>query len=348
MGNSRHRQTRAALGTAVALALAACGDDDDAGTAPEEPRGGAETASASDETLYATSFFGTPLDIVLPSWLEGSDVDDSANFLTWNVDVDERALRFMRPVAVYPPGSGTTAAVPDDFVAYVDGFAAHGAVLTDRSDTTVGGQPATVLTISTEDPFEGSLDGVLGCPEEGLPAASCFGPGDEVILRLAIVDTGDGPLLIWLRNPAGAGVDMVAEAEVFADLLAGVRFADRRPEVAQAAEATPLDGTYQWTLTTADALATPGQNPDDSYPWTFTVTLDRGDVSVHVEYVGGSEDHQGTYEATDDHIEFNYAGLRSSYDVVQDTDGTLHLTAIEPVDPGDAYVNTAQPWTKVG
>ena len=69
---------------------------------------------------------------------------------------------------------------------------------------------------------------------------------------------------------------------------------------------------------------------------------------MHVEYGGGSEDHKGTFEATADQIEFVYSGRRTTYGVRQDPDGTLHLTAVGTIDPGDACVNTAEPWIKVG
>ena len=70
--------------------------------------------------------------------------------------------------------------------------------------------------------------------------------------------------------------------------------------------------------------------------------LDQGEVTMHVEYGGGSEDHQGTYEATSDRIEFVYGGLRTTYDVVQDADGTLHLTAVGEIDPGAVVARGAE------
>jgi hypothetical protein len=163
-----------------------------------------------------------------------------------------------------------------------------------------------------------------------------------------VTDTDAGPMLIWLRVAQDA--DLVAEAPRLDELLAGIRFADRQPEVEEAA-ATPYDGTYEWTLTAADAEAhDPNHAPEGaaSYPWNFTLVLDKGAVTLRVVSVGyPTETIRGTYDVDGDQITLEFSGPDATYALTQDPDGTIHATPVEPVhDPGDAYVMTTKPWTK--
>jgi hypothetical protein len=192
-----------------------------------------------------------------------------------------------------------------------------------------------------------ALDGSLGCPDNGLSAEDCFGLQPDVVLRIAVVDTPNGPLLIWLRLPADPAPDLTTAAHDFDGLLAGIRFADRSPE-AVAITASPIDGTYQWTLTEADSRAH-GETPDASYPWVFTITLDQGAAQLHIEFANGSpEEHSGTYEVVGNRLTFHTSGLTESFDFTADADGNLQMTAVLPMDPGDVYVNTAKPWMLIG
>jgi hypothetical protein len=45
----------------------------------------------------------------------------------------------------------------------------------------------------------GSLDGAIGCPETDQAANTCFGPQDDLLLRLVTVDVDGTPVLIWER-----------------------------------------------------------------------------------------------------------------------------------------------------
>ena len=292
--------------------------------------------------------FTTPLDVDVPSWLQPTPDEDSAHFVTWSSGDGSRAVRVLHPVLVYPPGSTTTAPIPADYVGYLLGQADHGGHLTDRQDATVDGHPATLFTGTTDQ----SLDGSLGCPESGITANDCFGLQPEFVLRIAVITTDDGPLLIWLRNNVDANPDMKAEAQRFDQLLAGVHFSTRSPQAAPASTATAFDGVYQWTLTKDDALAhgTPNDKTPGSLatnPWTVTFTMASGKWALHVvDSDGAVEDYAGTFDAGRDHIDFHWAGNTLSFGVTADADGTLHLTAIPPMDPGDQYVWTTKPWIR--
>ena len=68
-----------------------------------------------------------------------------------------------------------------------------------------------------------SLDGSLGCQEEDSFAADCFGLQPDLILRIAVIDTEAGPLLIWVRDIRGAD-DRELEYESFDEMLGSLRF----------------------------------------------------------------------------------------------------------------------------
>jgi hypothetical protein len=349
---------------ALAVSLGACGDDNQSeGTdqAPEAatdategpPASSAETsrtdvddtvsleATEAREGIYPTKYFRTPLDIAVPDWLDPDPQEDATNFVTWVSPDGTRALRVLHPVEVYPPGSTKPTAPPEEFEQYVLGQAESGVTLTDQVDAKVDGRPALVLTVNAPEDVNGSL----GCPEAGLPADACFGPGTEFALRLAITETDAGPLLIWLRVAADA--DLTAEARHFAEVLAGIRFADRQPQV-EVSTATPYDGEYTWTITAEHAEAhDPFYESPASYPWIFSLVLDGGALTMEVVSVGFPvETYRGTYDVVGDQITFHLGDGDSTYALVRDPDGTVHATAIPPVhDEGAAYVITTKAWT---
>ena len=98
---------------------------------------------------------------------------------------------------------------------------------------------ATVARGTTTQP----LDGTMGCPGTGISAEDCFGLQPEFAIRIAVVSTKAGPLLIWLRNGADATADVSAARARLDELLAGMQFADRAAETA-AAPAPAADTEY--------------------------------------------------------------------------------------------------------
>lgn len=170
---------------------------------------------------YRTSQFTIPFDVVVPSYVESAPAEDSANFVTW-LSLDESlAIRFLHPVVVYEPGATTTSPVPTDFVSYLLAQTDHGAKVDARTDTTIDGHQASIFTVTTAK----SIDGSLGCPGTGIAADECFGIQPEYAMRLAVVTTGRGPLLIWLRSSVHRNDDVAAEPERFDQLLSGLDFA---------------------------------------------------------------------------------------------------------------------------
>jgi hypothetical protein len=261
-------------------------------------------------------------------------------------------VRFLIPVNLYPPdGTGTTPP-PKDYVAYLLSQTDFGAHFADVTETTVGGRPATIVTATVDD----SLDGSLGCPEEDMPAADCFGLQPDFILRIAVIDTGDRTLLVWLRNTVAADADMTAEADSFQQLLTGVRFSERAvqaPPATVAPAPTPLDGTYGWTITEEDALAhgTPGDKEPESsalLPSTFTVTMDDGAWDIRYRDSGGDHDEGGgTYTVEGDQVVFDWHGTLLAFTFTVDDDGTLHLEPQPPMNAGDQFIWTTKPWERI-
>lgn len=76
-----------------------------------------------------------------------------------------------------------------------------GPTISDRVDTEVDGRPAVEVTVGLA-PGMDSLDGVLGCAEHGLDPGDCFGPQDELVLRMVVLDVAGTPVLIWERDQA--------------------------------------------------------------------------------------------------------------------------------------------------
>jgi hypothetical protein len=206
---------------AAATALAACSGSTGSSSSTR-PATSAAAAHAPSAT-YATKHFTTPVDVDVPSWLDPTPTEDTAHFVTFESSDGSRALRILSPVVVYPPGSTTTADVPTDYLSYLLDQAGNGAKFSGRVDTTVDGRRATVLTARTDQ----SIDGGLGCPGTGISAEDCFGLQADLVLRLAVVSTDSGPLLIWLRDDVSDNPDPTAEARRFDQFLSGVRFSDR-------------------------------------------------------------------------------------------------------------------------
>ncbi|MGH9136951.1 MAG: TRAP transporter substrate-binding protein [Acidimicrobiales bacterium] len=178
----------------------------------EAPASGA----AAEPATYTSTSFVVPFEITLPEWVEPAPTVEEPNFVTWEATAADRGIRFLAPVNVYPPGATATTPLPDDYVGYLFSQADHGAIFEDVVETTVDGHPATVLTATVAD----SLDGGLGCQAEDLGAEDCFGLQPDLSLRLAVIEVGDQPLLIWVRDIRG----VEAEYDTFDAMLASLQF----------------------------------------------------------------------------------------------------------------------------
>jgi hypothetical protein len=168
---------------------------------------------------YDGASFVAPFTVTPPEWAPAEPSTASPTFVTWEGTDADRAIRFLAPVNLYPPGSATAEPVPDDYATYLLGLTDQGAQFTDVLETTVGGRPATVLTASTTN----SLDGVLGCPDEGMTAADCYGIQADLVIRLAVIDTGSQIVLVWVRDILGDGQRDI-EYDSFDAMLASLAF----------------------------------------------------------------------------------------------------------------------------
>ena len=109
-----------------------------------------------------------------------------------------------------------------------------------------------------------------------------------------------------------------------------------------------LNGTYRYVLTKHDAL-TRGDPGDKTprglaqYPTVAEHTLRDG------TWWGGNE-LNGTYTLTRDRLTFDWTavGYALHFRYSRDRDGTLHLTAIPPMENGDRFWFSTERWQRIG
>jgi hypothetical protein len=296
-------------------------------------------------STYSSKAFRVPFDLTVPSWLDAEPSDDASNFVTWHDKIDpDRAVRFLLPVKIYPPGSSNATAVPKDYLSYLLGQTDHGAHFTDTTKTTIDGRPATVVTATTA----GSLDGSLGCAEPDTPALDCFGLQPDLVVRIAVIGLEGKTVLVWLRS--NSGVAMTPQIDAFNQLLAGLRFSKRAPQVTAASIplSTPLDGTYTWTITKDDALSASKNSPDLALlPSVFTMTMSMGTWHlVHNDTDGFHDEGGGSYAVRESEVAFKWQGQTLTFVFALDATGAVRLVAKLPMDPGDAFFWATKPWTR--
>jgi hypothetical protein len=270
--------TRLLLLASFAAALVACGDDDENATETEPantslassvastspPPVAAESGQAEEaEAPYVSASFVVPFEVTLPEWAAAEPVPERSNFLTWEIADPARAVRFFAPVRVIRPPDATETDVPDDYAEYLLSLSEFGATFDDVVETTVDGQPATIVTATAAN----TIDGSLGCEEPR--AGECWGLIPDVTLRIAVIDSHNGPLLVWQRDPLAAGtIDYTS----FDAMLDSLHFPeDLVPAAAPASDTTSVatdppagnvpandgipDGTYSRTATREDGEA---------------------------------------------------------------------------------------------
>jgi hypothetical protein len=168
--------------------------------------------------------------LTLPAWTTGADIDwnspqgslyiqdrcgEPLGVPACSADGDVK-LRLESLVAYYPASGGADPVVGPsyaDFLGQLDALVRRGAVsVSDRSETQVGGRPATLLTLAGLR----NVPGVLGCPKPTASAEACFPIVAGRDLRLAVVDHGASkpPTLMYVSLNKDAA-DM---AERFAEL----------------------------------------------------------------------------------------------------------------------------------
>ena len=104
-----------------------------------------------------------------------------------------------------------------------------------------------------------------------------------------------------------------------------------------------LNGTYRMLLTRADAEKV-GDPEAEEFPVVETIKLEDGQLEG-----GCFGSDGGTYSVDDNQITFHSIqyGTNSTVTFSIDGQGSLHLTPVPPIDPGDAFQCFYKPWTKI-
>jgi hypothetical protein len=252
--SSRFTRTAVGLGITAGLLLTSVGalrvDADDKArrlavdsTAPEPPPG-----------TYATTSFAIPFEVTAPEWSPVSlPSAQRPHLVTW--ESPDRAVRFLAPVTVLQPPDATGTEVPDDYVAYLLSQSEFGASFDDVVETTIDGRPATIVSATTANEIGGSL----GC-EGHPPGVECWGLVPQYPVRLAVIDTENGPLLVWDRGAENAAP---IDDGSFDEMLASLHFPEDvvPPTAAPVATTEPHesdprlpDGEYRTAELTPDQL----------------------------------------------------------------------------------------------
>ena len=313
---------------------------------------------ATDGRAYASTDFVVPFDVTPPSWLGTKPVIEQPHFVTWDAP-DLPAVRFLAPVSVYRPGQHDDDVPPTDYLPYLLDQANHGAHFADQTNTTVGGQPATLVTATTTT----SLDGSLGCPTMKTPAAECFGLQPQVALRIAVIKVHGATVLVWLRTPTTASAsDTKTRAEEFESMLAGLRFSDRSPSTPTATPSsdesgrTPVDGNYvmsiSWPKTKANhPAARCVGGPESTSPQTvYELVLDRGTIRLGVR-IGGPQAalepaYSGTFRVEGNRFIFGDSGSAMTTTFTLTNKNGLTLTNLQGGQCGDVAIWTTKPWIR--
>jgi TRAP-type C4-dicarboxylate transport system substrate-binding protein len=119
-----------------------------------------------------------------------------------------------------------------------------------------------------------------------------------------------------------------------------------------------LNGIYRWTLTAEDALASPTEDKSAehlaTFPWVLTMTLQDGTWNFKHTEAGQpmTDASRDKFSVAGDQISFVWPegggpGYTITFTFSVDDQGGLHLRPVEPMNPGDVFVWTTHPWTKI-
>jgi TRAP-type C4-dicarboxylate transport system substrate-binding protein len=144
-------------------------------------------------------------------------------------------------------------------------------------------------------------------------------------------------------TPAGAALGIPAGCT-------GV--APAAPAAAPQQAAGNLNGTYRWTITKDDAVASTIEDKSAEHlatlPWVFTMTLHDGKWTLSHREVGQpNTDGADIYSLKGDRVSFTWNGNILTFTVTVDGKGDLHLRPVQPMDAGDQFVWATHPWTKI-
>jgi TRAP-type C4-dicarboxylate transport system substrate-binding protein len=119
--------------------------------------------------------------------------------------------------------------------------------------------------------------------------------------------------------------------------------APERADQRSASASGELNGTYRHLLTEEDARRV-GDPEADQFPEVQTIRLRDSQVQ------GGCFGQGASYSVSGNQIIFNSPeyGYTMTFTFAVDGKGNLHLTPVQPMDPGDAFQCAYNPWIKIG
>ena len=167
-------------------------------------------------------------------------------------------------------------------------------------------------------------------------------------LRAAVQSVYDS-----LRAQPAASADLTEIERIKAQVSASpdqVKCPPTTDVTTAAPPAARLSGTYQWTITPDDARqhGTEGdrQHASDSFPGTFT--MDLADGRWTLSQTTGPEVDRGTYQQVQDRVSFDWdLGGRLIFTFSVDDKGVIRLTPVQPMNAGDAFIWSTEPWHPV-
>jgi TRAP-type C4-dicarboxylate transport system substrate-binding protein len=144
-------------------------------------------------------------------------------------------------------------------------------------------------------------------------------------------------------TPAGAALEIPAGCT-------GV--APAAPAAAQQQASGDLNGTYRWTITKDDAVASATEDKSAehlaTFPLIFTMTLRDGKWTLsHREAGQPNSDGADTYSLNGGRLAFTWNGNVLTFTIAVDGNGDLHLRPVQPMDAGDQFIWATHPWTKI-
>jgi TRAP-type C4-dicarboxylate transport system substrate-binding protein len=197
--------------------------------------------------------------------------------------------------------------------------------------------------------------------EDALATTVC-----EAGARLADASDADLAALRRAFEPVYAELDRDPETKMFIDQIEALKKstvtdppvaipsgctgpAPVPPIAVQNAASSSLNGIYRWTLTKADALAhgLPSDKTSEGLaqlPSISNRTLKDGTWTGDPDPNGNG----GTYSVDGNRVTFKWGCCVLTFTFSRDASGTLHLTPVPPMDPGDAWVWSTEPWIKIG
>jgi hypothetical protein len=222
----------AVLSATLLLLLAGCSGQPVGATAAQSstPR----PTPAPTHVTYTSTDFRVPFTVSLPTWLTPfrGPVSEAAGEVIWSEsdcnattapcqDGADLKLRFISPYSVYEPLNAPEPSTTPRYAAYVAYLKALSALrISDMVSTTVGGRPATLMSVTATE----TLHGDVGCEQAVYEdSGDCYSFFKGLLARFAVVDAGSKILIIWLRaNPTSPG--LTAKSADFDQMLTTVRF----------------------------------------------------------------------------------------------------------------------------